>query len=815
MTHFAEIILPLALQKNYTWLVPEDLIQQTKPGKRAEVVFGKNKKYAGLIKRVHQEKPEGFVPKPILQILDETPIVEIWQLQLWEWIASYYMCSEGDVMQAALPAHFKLSSESILLWNEDHQYDLPSLSDQEFLIAEALEIKKELSIVEVQQILDAKQVYPVVKKLTDKKICFIWESLQETYRQKKELYVELHPFYRNEKNLEQLLNEWSKAPKQLQLLLAFLHLQKTEGEIIQKDLLKKADATAAQLKGLVDKEVLQIFKRGVDRITAQPKKMELTYDLSTAQLKAFKEIKTTFLDKQVCLLHGVTSSGKTEVYMKLMQELLVQNKQVLYLLPEIALTAQLIQRLQSCFGGHVGVYHSKFSSNERIEIWNKVQSGEIGILVGARSALFLPFAALGLIIVDEEHDTSFKQQDPAPRYHARDVAVYLSSSLNCKVLLGTATPSLESYYNASEGKYGLVHLLERFGQVHLPEIELMDLKTWRPPKDAVQTIFSPPMVQAIAQTLSENKQVIIFQNRRGYSPYWMCSSCGWIPTCQHCAVSLTHHKAKNKLSCHYCGSQYPLVHTCSACGNHEFLYKNIGTEQIEETLLQIFPTARIARMDYDSIKGKHSHEQLIRQFELHKIDILVGTQMVVKGLDFEKVQMVGIVDGDSLLNFADFRVNERAFQLIEQVSGRAGRRSGQGKVMIQLRQINHPVIRYALSHNYNDLYINEVLLRKEFGYPPYSRIIQIAAKHVKEEVALQLIRELYKSIPNYSKYIQGPSQPVISRIKNQFIYEIWLKLPRNMQVLQKCKHDIQQAIQFILQKKEFRGGYFQCNVDPF
>lgn len=815
MTFYADIILPLALQKNYTWLVPQELIPYASAGKRAEVVFGKNKKYAGIIKRIHEEKPEGFTPKPILQILDESPIVESWQLKLWEWIASYYMCTEGDIMQAALPAHFKLSSESILLWNEDHQQDLPSLSDQEFLVAEALEIKKELSIGEVQQILDAKDVYPVVKKLSEKKICFVWESLQETYREKKELYVELHPYYRNEENLEKLLNDWSKGPKQLQLLLAFLHLQKTQGEIIQKELLKKADASAAQLKGLIDKEILQIFRRGVDRIIAQPKKIELSFELSEAQKKAFEEIKTNLLEKQVCLLHGVTSSGKTEVYMKLMQEYVQTGQQIMYLLPEIALTAQLIQRIQSCFGGHVGVYHSKFSSNERVEIWNKVQSGEISILVGARSALFLPFAKLGLIIVDEEHDTSFKQQDPAPRYHARDVAVYLSSMLNSKVLLGTATPSLESYHNAQEGKYALVELLERYSQVLLPEIELMDLKSWRPPKDAIQTIFSPPMVKAIEQTLFEDKQVIIFQNRRGYSPYWMCSSCGWIPTCKHCAVSLTHHKSKNKLSCHYCGSHYPLVHTCSACGNHDFLYKNIGTEQIEEILLQIFPSARVARMDYDSVKGKHSHEQLIRQFELHKIDILVGTQMVVKGLDFEKVQMVGIVDGDSLLNFADFRVNERAFQLIEQVSGRAGRRSGQGKVMIQMRQVNHPVIQFALAHNFHELYSNEVALRKEFGYPPFTRLIQISAKHVKEDIAIHLIRELHKSLPNYSKFIQGPSQPVISRIRNQFIYEIWFKLPRNTQLIQKCKRDIQQAIQITLQKKECRGGHFQINVDPF
>lgn len=813
--HYAEIILPLSLQKNYTWSIPDELLHLATPGKRVEVVFGKNKKYAGLIKTIHANAPDGFTPKPILQLLDDSPIVEQWQLALWEWIASYYMCSEGDVMQAALPAHFKLSSESILIWNEDHLQDLPSLSDQEFLVAEALEIKKELSIGEVQQILDAKQVYPVVKKLAEKKICFIWESLQETYRERKEIYVELHPSYKTEEKLAQLLNDWNKAPKQLELLLAFLHLQKTQGEIIQKELLKKANASAAQLKGLVDKDILQVFKRGVDRIIALPKKIDITYQLSDAQSSALAQINSQFNEKQVCLLHGVTSSGKTELYIKLIEEYLKKGQQTLYLLPEIALTAQLIQRLQSCFGGHVGVYHSKFSSNERVEIWNKVQSGEISIVIGARSSIFLPFSALGLIIVDEEHDTSFKQQDPAPRYHARDAAVYISSMLNCKVLLGTATPSLESYYNATDGKYGLIELFERFGKVQLPEIELMDLKTWRPPKDAVQTVFSPPMIEAIKKTLQDQKQIIIFQNRRGYSPYWMCASCGWIPNCQHCAVSLTHHKSKNKLSCHYCGSHYPLVQTCAACGNHDFLYKNIGTEQIEEILINLFPSARIARMDYDSIKGKHSHEQLIRQFELHKIDILVGTQMVVKGLDFEKVQLVGIVDGDSLLNFADFRVNERAFHLIEQVSGRAGRRLGQGKVMIQLRQTTHPVIQFALSHQYKALYANEISLRKEFGYPPFTRLIQVAAKHIKEDIAIQLIRELYKCLPSYTKYMQGPSEPVIARIRNQYIQELWFKLPRNMRLIQKCKHDIQQAIQIVLQRKEFKGGHFQFNVDPF
>ena len=813
-TLYAEVIVPLFLPKNYTWEIPFQLTDTVVVGKRVEVSL-RNKKYTGLVKKIIAEKPVGFEPKPLANVLDAEPLVHETQLLLWQWISDYYMCTEGEVMQAAVPSNLKLSSETRLIWNEENTIDWEGLDDEEYLVAEALQIKKELKLTEVQQLLDINHVVPVIKRLIEKNICYVWEELQEKYKEKKETYIHLHPDYFPDEKLQELLNNWGKAaPKQNELLLSYLHLQKTEGEVTQPQLLKKSGASTAQLNGLIEKKILRSEKRSTSRLPSLPKDITVDFSLSPAQQKAFAEVQQHLLNKPVCLLHGVTSSGKTQIYSKLIEQYIQQGKQVLYMLPEIALTAQVIRRLQIHFGGHITIYHSKFNANERVEIWNKVKSGETKAVLGARSALLLPFKDLGLIIVDEEHDTSYKQQEPAPRYHARDTAIYYASLFNAKVLLGSATPSIESYYNCSLNRYGLVKLNERYGNAEMPDIEVIDTKNVVT-KPNEKVILTPELKAAIEQSLKDKKQVILFKNRRGYSPYMICSVCGWIPHCRNCDVTLTFHKAKNKLVCHYCGTDYPVMYTCVACGSHQFNQKNFGTEKIEETIAAEFSDARIARMDYDSVKGKHDHDTLIKLFEQQRLDILVGTQMVVKGLDFEHVNLVGILDADGILNFADFRVNERAFQLMEQVSGRAGRRGVKGKVLIQLANIHHPVLQLVKDHDYDSLYKLEIENRRIFFYPPFSRIIKITFKHKESATADEAAQLMVQGLqPNYSNFITGPAEPLVNRIRNVFLWEILLKLPREAAVITNSKLQILQQIIIIQSNPTYRSVKITPDVDP-
>lgn len=861
---YADVIIPLALPRNYTWSVPEKWLGQIREGCRVEVGL-KNKKYAGIVRRLHNEKPAAFEPKEIGNLLDNEPILHPAQLKLWEWIAGYYLCSEGEVMAAALPAHFKLSSESILVFNEEAGDDFSHLDNDEYLVAEALQIKKELKLTEVQQLLDSSHVYPVIKRLIEKKVCFVWESLKETYSAKTEKYVILNPEYSNEDRLAELLNNWGRAPKQQELLLAYLHLSRTEGEVTRPELLKKSGASDAQLKGLVDKHILRIEKRRVERIKYLPRDIHIDFELTPAQRIAFDQINEAFYgveapggegkrQRAVCLLHGVTSSGKTQVYIHQIEQVIRQGRQVLYLLPEIALTSQIIRRLQKHFGGLIGIYHSKFSQNERLEIWNKIRTGEIKIILGARSAIFLPFQDLGLIVADEEHDASYKQQEPAPRYHARDAAIYYASLFGAKVLLGSATPSVETYYNAVSGKYALVELMERYGQVQLPEITVIDTKALRFTPKAVarneapgneaqpyrgadwlvdapgakakpdgpgtgsrdngKPILSPALHTAIEQSLAAGKQVILFQNRRGYSPYQVCEVCGWIPQCRNCDVSLNFHKLTNKLHCHYCGTVYPPVHTCAACGNHKFVQRNFGTERIEEYLEEVFPKARIARMDIDSVRGKTAHDSLIQQFEQRRVDILVGTQMVVKGLDFDNVNLVGILDGDSILNFADFRVNERAFQLMEQVSGRAGRKDGQGIVLIQAANTAHPVLGYVKAHDYKLFFQHEIAARQQFGYPPYTRVIQVTFRHKDKEVVQSAASFFANNLKKeFGAYLVGPAEPMVARIRNQYLMELMLKLPKDGHTINFAKQVILQQTAIVQNSSNWKSVVIIPDVD--
>jgi primosomal protein N' (replication factor Y) len=812
--YYVEVVIPLALPRNYTWEVPEDLLPVVQPGVRVEVVLGKNKKYAGIVKRLHKEKPAAFQPKSILNVLDESPIVFPQQILLWEWMSEYYLCSEGEVMQAALPTYFKLSSETILLFNEQAGDDFAELDEDEFIVAEALSIRKELRLNEVQQLLDITHVYPVIKRLLDKSICLVWEELKQSYKEKTETYILLHPDYQKEEALAELMNNWSKAPKQLELLLAYLHLMKTTGEVVQSELLKKSGASAAQLKGLSEKGILIPEKRSVDRLRQQAREININFQLSDPQQTALDQVRFQFEQKQVCLLHGITSSGKTLLYIRLMEEMIGKGKQVLYMLPEIALTSQVIRRLQQYFGGYIVIYHSRFNPNERVELWNKVKSGEARIILGARSAIFLPFRNLGLVICDEEHDPSYKQQDPAPRYNARDAGIYLASIFSAKVLLGSATPSLESYYNVLQGKYGLAELFQRYGDIALPEILLVNTSKIKT-TDKNKIIVSEPLQQAIEESLARNKQIILFQNRRGYSPYQVCQTCGWIPHCKQCDVSLTFHKLHNKLVCHYCGTVYPPLTICEACGNHQFTQQNFGTERIEETLLELLPKARIARMDIDAVKGKHAHDALIQLFEQHRIDILVGTQMVVKGLDFEKVYLVGILDADAILGFADFRVNERGFQLMEQVSGRAGRKEEQGKVLIQVRNTAHPVLEYVRNHDYKSFAQAELAKRQQFAYPPYTRMIELKFKHKLPETVAAAARQFADWMkPSFGSYLIGPAAPVVNRVRNQYIMELLIKLPKDMHLLQHCKEQIQLLTAHLHHQPPYKSVVITPDIDP-
>ena len=809
---YAEIIIPLALPKNYTWMIPPSMESDVMIGMRVEVMLGANKRYAGIIKKISDLKPVGFDPKPIIDILDEEPIVYEHQLKLWEWMAEYYMCSEGEVMQAAIPSHLKISSESIFILQEEANIDIKNLSDSEYIISEALEIKKELSLIEIQKLLNKKSVYPVVNKLIQKGICIVQETMRDKFTIKSEIYITLHSDYREEVALKKLLNSWSRAPKQLDLLLSFLHFQKTEGEVSQKAILAKANASHAQLKALIEKGVLVTEKRKVGRLALDHTKGDIHFHaLTPSQSNVLQDIQTQLETQNVSLLHGITGSGKTQIYVSLINEVIKQGKQALYMLPEIALTAQMIRRLKQYFGGSVAIYHSKFNPNERVEIWNKVKSGEIKIVLGARSALFLPYKNLSLIVIDEEHDPSYKQQEPAPRYQARDTAIYYANQLNAKVVLGSATPSVETFYNAKSKKFGYTYLNERFSQASLPKIELVDTKK----QPANSAILTPVLLAEIKKTIENKKQVILFQNRRGYAPYFICETCGWIPHCKHCDVTLTYHKAKNMLSCHYCGTGYPIVNTCEACGKNSFKQKSFGTEQIEEKLMLSLPGVHVARMDYDNVKGKNEHDYLIQQFEQKQIDILVGTQMVVKGLDFENVDLVGIVDADSLLNFNHYRVNERAFQMMEQVSGRAGRKNDHGKVIIQVSQTQHPIVQYLKGHDYFAFYEFEIQNRKHFAYPPFSRLMSILFKHPDNHIAEEAALHFFQSLgPAIQKTVLGPAQPNINRVRNKYIWELSIKISKQPQQLKLAKQQLLHFIRLIQVHPRYKSVQIVIDIDP-
>ncbi len=829
-TLFVDVLLPLAVPNLYTYRVPFELNDKVKPGVRAMVQFGKSKFYSALIKNIH-ENPPAYTAKYVEEILDVQPIVNEKQFTFWDWISNYYLCHRGEVMNAALPGGLKLNSETKLVLAGEIDFEneeIKKLSDNEYLLLEALERSNVLTYNEVAQIISVKNPQTVIKQLLGKQLILLQEELKEKYKPKLVSYIKLNEIYIDEEKLKEVFdNLEKKAFKQLEILLFYLKEvkrdEKHEYTWVKRNLFLKQFDSAA-INSLVKKEIFiqQEFETG--RIEAEA--FDLSEKaLSEAQQKGLNEIEEAFKKQTVCLLHGITGSGKTEIYAELIKKTIAEGKQVLYLVPEIALTTQLISRIKKYFGDNAGVYHSRFSESERVEIWNSVlqnqeekerfNQSQHKIILGARSALFLPYDNLGLIIVDEEHDSSYKQHDPAPRYHARDAAIYLASLHKAKVLLGTATPCIETYYNAKQNKYGLVELTERFGNAVLPQINIIDTRTTENGKSATENIITGPLLDEIQKTLSKKEQVILFQNRRGFAPYTECKTCGHVPCCVQCDVSLIYHKATQKLTCHYCGYTTSPPKVCSACGSNDLRYRGFGTQKIEEEIEIMLPAAKIKRMDIDSTRSKNAYKQIIEDFDAGEIDILTGTQMVTKGLDFDNVGLVGVLQADHLLSYPDFRSHERAFQLMTQVSGRAGRKEKQGRVLIQTTQPDNKIIEWVIAHNFKQMYSSILAEREEFLYPPFTRLFNftfITKEYDLLNAASESFGNALKKI--FAHRVLGPEFPLISRIKNEYHKQILLKAERNYSPAQ-VREFIQKIILDFKTDKVFSRVRLKVDVDPY
>jgi primosomal protein N' (replication factor Y) len=815
-TLFVEVILPLAIAKNYTYRVPYEMNDAITIGKRVVVQFGKSKLYTAIIAAISPLAPEKYQAKYIIEILDNQPVVTERQLQFWQWLAEYYMCNIGEVMNAALPSALKLASETSIVLNKDFDFDKAALHDKEFLIVEALEIQPELTVSDIVKLLGQKTVMPILKLLFEKNIIHISEDISERYKPRTRTFISLSPVYHDQENLKELFSILEKrAPKQADAVLAYIKLLRNQKTISKNELIEESGAGAASIKSLVEKEVFITEEKNVSRLYYDDEASYDSFELSDEQAETLRHINAEFSQKDVILLHGVTSSGKTQIYIRLIEEMISSGKQVLYLLPEIALTTHIIERLRVYFGANIGVYHSRFNDNERVEVWQKVLNNEYKVILGARSSVFLPFQALGLIIVDEEHETSYKQFDPAPRYNARDAAIFLANMHSAKVVLGSATPSFESYYNARVQKYGLAQLTERYGGVKLPEVHVVSISE-ETKRKTIRSHFTSVLMEDINNALAKKEQVILFQNRRGYAPVLMCKICANTPKCINCDVSLTYHKSSGKLHCHYCGYKEDAPKVCPACGSTHLEYKGFGTEKVEDELSLLLPDARIARMDLDTTRSRNSLQNILNDLEEKKIDILVGTQMVAKGLDFSDVTVIGIINADSLLKFPDYRANERSFQMLAQVSGRAGRRGKQGKVVIQTYDPGHRVIKQVIENDYNDLYFTEMEERRSFKYPPFYRIINLDIKHKDPEIvyhqAAYLAMELRK---HFGERVIGPEFPLVARIRNYYIKSIMLKFEKDGISIIKAKAIIREIITQFQTTKLSKGSVVQPDVDPY
>ena len=815
MQFFVEVILPLSLAKTFTYRISEAEFNYIKKGMRVAVPFGKSKIYTALVIELHQNAPTLYDAKEIHQILDEIPLVTEIQIAHWQWIASYYMCAIGDVYRGAIPSALLLESETVISQKQDVFVDESQLSDDEYLIYQALQQQSSLKVQDIIAILNKKNIFPILQKLIDKNILVLQEEMLENYKPKLVRYVRLNAKFDSNKGLGELLETLKSANKQKEIVLSYFQLSATEKKpITVKKLTESANSSSAVVKALIDKEIFEEYYLQEDRVNFLGKSSENQLKLSAAQQTAFEAIQQNLIEKEVCLLHGVTSSGKTEIYTKLIEEYIAKGKQVLYLLPEIALTTQLVGRLRAHFGNKVAVFHSKYSNNERVEVWNQVleNSEKAQIVIGARSALFLPFQDLGFIIVDEEHEQTYKQVDPAPRYHARDAAIVLANLQKAKVLLGSATPSMETYYNAKSGKYGFVEIFERYGNVLMPEIELVDLKDKYFRKKMVGH-FSDVLIEEITNVLALGEQVILFQNRRGYSPLLECVTCGHVPQCQQCDVSLTYHKHKNQLRCHYCGYSIAKPTNCHACSSVDLTTKGFGTEQIQQELSELFPSHKIGRMDQDTTRGKFGFEKIIDSFKNREIDILVGTQMLGKGLDFDNVTLVGIMNADNMLYHPDFRAFERSFQMMTQVSGRSGRSEKQGKVIIQTYSPLHNTIQQVTKNDYVGMYKEQLHDRQIYKYPPYFKLVKLTLKHRDFDKLKQGSMWLYQVMQqNLPMPVLGPEEPPISRIRNEYIRTIMVKIPMNISV-GNTKKTIQKMLNSFEAVPSYRSIRVILNVD--
>ena len=815
--YFIDVILPIPLKQTFTYNVNKDEAYFLKQGMRVAVPFGKTKIYTGIVFAIHQEAPPGYETKSIDQILDETPIITEIQLKHWQWIASYYMCTLGEVVRAALPNAFLLESETIIALNTKESQDESKFSDDEFLVYEALQHQSSLHINDIRSILDRKNVVSVIQKLLEKGVIIVQEEVYEKYSPKLKRFVKLNSKYTSEENLKELLDSLTRAPKQKHVIMTLFLISSQEKKPIDSvSLQKKSETTSSVIKTLIDKGILEEYFIQKDRIEYQGEESSAIKKLSEARSEAFQKIKKSFETKDITLLHGVTSSGKTEIYVQLIEEVISEGKQVLYMLPEIALTTQLITRLQQYFGEKISVYHSKYSVNERVEVWRNVLENKpkAQIIIGARSSLFLPFSNLGLVIVDEEHEPSFKQYAPSPRYNGRDSAIVLAKKHEAKILMGSATPSLESFFNAKNERYGLVNLKIRFGNVQMPAIELVDIKE-KHKKKLMTGHFSDRLLEEINKSLKNKEQVILFQNRRGYSPVVECTTCGVSPQCPNCDVSLTYHQYRNQLRCHYCGHTVPMQISCVACGSETLDNKGFGTEQIELELKELFPKHNIARMDQDTTKRKHAHAKIIEALENEEIDILVGTQMLAKGLDFRNVSLVGVMNADNLLNFPDFRAHERSFQLLQQVAGRAGRTKKQGKVIIQTYNPYHQILQQVSTNSYDEMYKQQLEDRYQFKYPPHYRMIKITFKErnfQKMEKASIWFGDALKM--KLKGNVLGPETPPVGRIRNLFISNILVKIPKG-QSIPKTKEYINHIVRSFNSIKEFSSVRVVIDVDNY
>lgn len=825
MKTFADVVLPLPLMNVYTYAVPDDMVANISVGARVIVPFGKRKSYTAVVWHIHHQSPVEYEVKTITELLDIYPVLLEGQLKLWQWIADYYLCSKGDVFKAALPSGMKLESESIVVYNEDYE-DEYTLSKREQTFLDLLKRHREMSLQRLEKESRLKHILPLAKTLLDKGAVLIKEEVKRQYKPKTEVYVRLSDTYYSEKQLHQGLDLLRKAPRQLDMLMRYIELAGVlpvleRGnyhelqEVSRKMLLDRSNTSSAVLSALVERGILELYRKEIGRLTYScDNHQAILNPLTDAQQQAYEQLKHLFTTKNVCLLHGVTSSGKTEVYMHLIQDVLSQGKQVLYLVPEIVLTTQLTERLSKVFGARLGIYHSKFSDAERVEIWQKQLSDHpYDLIVGVRSSVFLPFRRLGLVLVDEEHEPTFKQQDPAPRYHARNVALVLAAHSGAKTLLGTATPSFESYYLARTGKYGLVTLSTRFADVALPEVEVVDIKDLQR-KRRMTGLFSPRLLSEIRKALDAREQVILFQNRRGFAPIVECHVCGWVPRCKHCDVSLTYHKGLNHLSCHYCGSIYPLPVRCPACESTDLVYRGFGTEKIEDTIRQLFPEARVARMDLDTTRSRSAYEHILSDFESGHTDILIGTQMVTKGLDFERVRVVGILNADAMLSVPDFRSYERGFQMMAQVAGRAGRRNKRGLVILQTKTPDAEVICQVVHHDYLGHYLWQMEERRLFQYPPFCRLIYVYLKHKSEEVVKNLAQQMSSSLRQiFGPRILGPDIPPVGRVQLLYIRKIVIKIELSASIV-KVREQLRSVQAVMMTRDEFRSAQIYYDVDP-